>query len=574
MSKTDPDGASPERVLTPLGLSNQRRNALPPAALEQNITRRENAVVDDEAAVLSREKSATAREDAAFLREGAAQVRENESHEREGAATTRERDIRTAETTLAATNGHMQMLQQANAHLVTATIEAQKLAEQIESAKVQLNHLAHHDVLTNLPNRMLLHDRLNQAIEVARRQNRQLAVMFLDLDGFKHINDSLGHAVGDELLRSVAQRLVACVRQSDTVSRQGGDEFVLLLPLIEHAEDAARSGQKILEALALPHPVDGQDLHISVSIGISIYPTDGQDAETLLKSADTAMYHAKENGRNNYKFFKQDMNARAVQRQSIEASLRRALDRQEFVLHYQPKVDLRSGAIVGVEALIRWQHPTLGLLLPNQFIAIAEDCGLILPIGRWVLREACRQTRTWLEMGLPPIIVAVNTSATEFRTKDFLDYVRTTLEETDLAPRYLELELTEGVLMRDAASTDRVLNALAATGVKLAIDDFGTGYSSLSYLSRFPIDSLKIDQSFVKQITSNPDDATIVSAVISMGKSLRQRVIAEGVESPEQYAFLLAQQCDEGQGYYFSRPVPAEALAALLQTGISLTPPG
>ena len=573
MSKTDPDGASSDRVPTPPGLSNKRRNALPPAALEQNITRRENAVVDDEAAVLSREKSATAREDAAFLREGAAQVRENESHEREGAATTRERDIRTAETTLAATNGHMQMLQQANAHLVTATIEAQKLAEQVESAKVQLNHLAHHDVLTNLPNRMLLHDRLNQAIEVARRQNRQLAVMFLDLDGFKHINDSLGHAVGDELLRSVAQRLVACVRQSDTVSRQGGDEFVLLLPLIEHAEDAARSGQKILEALALPHPVDGQDLHISVSIGISIYPTDGQDAETLLKSADTAMYHAKENGRNNYKFFKQDMNARAVQRQSIEASLRRALDRQEFVLHYQPKINLRSGAIVGVEALIRWQHPTLGLLLPNQFIAIAEDCGLILPMGRWVLREACRQTRTWLEMGLPPITVAVNTSATEFRTKDFLDYVRTTLEETGLAPRYLELELTEGVLMRDATSTDRVLNALAATGVKLAIDDFGTGYSSLSYLSRFPIDSLKIDQSFVKQITSNPDDATIVSAVISMGKSLRQRVIAEGVESPEQYAFLLAQQCDEGQGYYFSRPVPAEALAALLQTGISLTPP-
>ena len=574
MSKTDPDGASPDPVPTPPGPSNQRRSALPPAALEQNITRRENAVVDDEAAVLSREKSATAREDAAFLREGAAQVRENESHEREGAATTRERDIRTAETTLAATNGHMQMLQQANAHLVTATIEAQKLAEQIESAKVQLNYLAHHDVLTNLPNRMLLHDRLNQAIEVARRQNRQLAVMFLDLDGFKHINDSLGHAVGDELLRSVAQRLIATVRHSDTVSRQGGDEFVLLLPLIEHAEDAARSGQKILEALALPHPVDGQDLHISVSIGISIYPTDGQDAETLLKSADTAMYHAKENGRNNYKFFKQDMNARAVQRQSIEASLRRALDRQEFVLHYQPKINLRSGAIVGVEALIRWQHPTLGLLLPNQFIAIAEDCGLILPMGRWVLREACRQTRTWLEMGLPPITVAVNTSATEFRTKDFLDYVRTTLEETGLAPRYLELELTEGVLMRDAASTDRVLNALAATGVKLAIDDFGTGYSSLSYLSRFPIDSLKIDQSFVKQITSNPDDATIVSAVISMGKSLRQRVIAEGVESPEQYAFLLAQQCDEGQGYYFSRPVPAEALAVLLQTGISLTLPG
>lgn len=574
MSKTDHDGASAEAVLTQPGLPSRRPNAWPPAAREQNITRRENAVINDEAAVLSREKSAAAREDAAFLREGAAQVREKESHEREGAATTRERDIRTAETSLAAANGHMQMLQQANAHLVTATIEAHKLAEQIELAKIQLDHLAHHDALTNLPNRMLLHDRLSQAIEVARRQDRQLAVMFLDLDRFKHINDSLGHAVGDELLRSVAHRLVTCVRHSDTVSRQGGDEFVLLLPLIEHAEDAALSAQKMLEALALPHHIDGQDLHINVSIGISIYPADGQDAETLLKSADTAMYHAKENGRNNYKFFKQDMNDRAVKRQTIEANLRQALERQEFILHYQPKINLQSGGIVGVEALIRWQHPTQGLLLPDQFIAIAEDCGLILLIGRWVLREACRQTRAWLQMGLPPITVAVNTSATEFLAKDFLDYVRTTLEETGLEPRYLELELTEGVLMRDAASTDRVLNALAATGVKLAIDDFGTGYSSLSYLSRFPIDSLKIDQSFVKQITSNPDDASIVSAVISMGKSLRQRVIAEGVESPEQVAFLLAQQCDEGQGYYFSRPVAAEVLAALLQTGISLTPSG
>ena len=516
-----------------------------PDLSEQKITRRENAVLDDEAALASREKLATSRE----------------------------RDIHTAQTTLAATNDHMKMLQQANAHLVNATIEAHKLAEQIELAKVQLDHLAHHDVLTGLPNRLLLQDRLGQAIEVAHRQNRQLAVMFLDLDNFKHINDSLGHAVGDQLLRSVAQRLVACVRHSDTVSRQGGDEFVVLLPLIEQAEDAALSAQKMLEALALTHPIHGQDLHISVSIGISVYPADGQDTGALLKSADTAMYFAKENGRNNFMFFEQEMNARAVQRQSIEASLRRALERHEFILLYQPKINLQSGAIVGVEALIRWQHPQHGLLSPDQFISIAEDCGLILPIGRWVLREACQQTQAWLQLGLPPITMAVNTSATEFRAKDFLDFVRTTLEQTGLAPRYLELELTEGVLMRDAESTDRVLTALAKLGVKLAIDDFGTGYSSLSYLSRFPIDTLKIDQSFVKQITSNPNDATIVTAVISMGKSLKQNIIAEGVETPEQVAFLRSQQCDEGQGYFFARPVAPEALAAMLQNGVSRTPP-
>ena len=329
----------------------------------------------------------------------------------------------------------------------------------------------------------------------------------------------------------------------------------------------------MLAALALPHRIDRHDLQISVSIGISIYPDDGQDVETLIKSADTAMYYAKENGRNNYKFFEQDMNARAVHRQSIEVSLRRALERQEFVLYYQPKINLHSGTIVGVEALIRWQHPERGLLPPSQFVPIAEDCGLILPIGRWVLREACLQVGAWLQAGLPPITVAVNTSALEFRAKDFLENIRATLEDTRSEPRYLELELTESILMRDAKSTDSMLHVLADLGVKLAVDDFGTGYSSLSYLRQFPIDTLKIDQSFVNRMTSSPDDATIVSAVISMGKSLKQRVIAEGVETPEQYAFLLAQHCDEGQGYYFYRPVVAEALATLLQTGVSPTLP-
>ena len=558
-----------------------------PTILENNIARRESAVIGHEAAVLSRESLASAREDAAQVREGvadlredaahlretAAQVREGEAHVREGAVTSREQGIRAVEAEQATSDDQVLMLREANSNLVIATMEAHRLTEQVESAKVELDHLVHHDALTNLPNRMLMQDRLSQAIEVARRQRRQLAVMFMDLDRFKHINDSLGHAVGDQLLQSVAQRLVACVRHSDTVSRQGGDEFLLLLPYIEQADDATLSAQKMLTALAAPHQIDGSDLHISVSIGISVYPDDGQDAQTLIKCADTAMYYAKENGRNNFKFFELDMNTRAVQRQSIESGLRQALDRQEFVLHYQPKIDLLSGTIVGAEALIRWQHPQLGLLSPGEFVPIAEDSGLIRPIGRWVLREACRQARTWLQAGLPPITMAVNTSTLELGAEDFLENLRAILEETQIEPHYLELELTESVLMRDAELTGSLLQSIADLGVKLAIDNFGTGYSSLSYLSRFPIDTLKIDKSFVNRMNGNPDDANIVSAVISMGMSLRQRVIAEGVETPEQHASLLALHCDQGQGYYFGRPVPAEAFATLLQTGLSLAIP-
>lgn len=566
--QTDNDGLTGTKYPGQPGVTSQGKGRLL-TVRGNDRRRREGAVIDDEAAVLSREKLVTTREDAAQSRENAVDLREDATHVREGAATSREQKIRAVETTQSASADHMSMLQQANANLVIATIEAHKLAEQVQMAKDQLDHLAHHDTLTGLPNRILLQDRLKQAIELARRQGRQLAVMFMDLDRFKYINDSLGHTIGDQLLQSVAQRLVNCVRQSDTVSRQGGDEFVLLLPTIEHPEDAAHSAQKILAALALPHHIDRHYLHTSVSIGISIYPDDGQDVETLIKSADTAMYHAKGNGRNNFKFFEQDMNDRAVQRQSIKAGLRRALERQEFVLYYQPKINLHSGAIVGVEALIRWQHPERGLLPPSQFISIAEDSGLILPIGRWVLREACLQARAWQQAGLPPITIAVNTSALELRAKNFFENIRTTLDDTCLEPRYLELELTESVLMQDADSADSVLHALVDFGVKLAIDDFGTGYSSLSYLKQFPIDTLKIDQSFVNQITSNPDDATIVSAVISMGKSLKQRVIAEGVETPEQYAFLLAHHCEEGQGYYFSHPMLADSLATLLQTGAS-----
>ena len=427
----------------------------------------------------------------------------------------------------------------------------------------KMAHLAQHDFLTDLPNSMLLSDRIAGAIALARRHGKRRAVLFLDLDGFKHINDSLGHPVGDLLLRSVAQRLKACVRSSDTVSRQGGDEFVVLLSEIEHAADAARSAEKMVQALAAPHDVSGKELHITGSIGISIYPEDGENAETLIKCADTAMYHAKGKGRNNYQFFTEDMNIRAVERQYLEASLRRALERREFVLHYQPKINLETRAITGVEALIRWRHPERGLIPPALFVPVAEDCGLIVPIGRWVLREACRQAQAWIDAGLPPLPVAVNISAAEFQGSDFVEGVRATLARTQLAPGYLELELTESVLMQDAATTYASLAALKALGVRLAIDDFGTGYSSLSYLRQFPIDTLKIDQSFVREITAGSRGDTIVSAIISMGKSLKQRVIAEGVETGEQLAFLKRQHCGEGQGYHFSQPVSADDFAAL-----------
>ena len=436
---------------------------------------------------------------------------------------------------------------------------------------IQMTHSAQHDVVTNLPNRLLLNDRISQSISLARRQRKHIAVIFLDLDRFKYINDSLGHATGDQLLQSVAKRLLAGVRGSDTVSRQGGDEFVILLSEITYPEDAATSARKILLSLSAPHSIVGQDLHIDGSIGISIYPEDGEDAETLIKSADTAMYHAKENGRNNFQFFKAEMNLKAVERQSLESGLRRALEREEFLLHYQPKVNLETGDITGVEALIRWRQPDRGLVPPSQFVPIAEDCGLILHIGRWVLREACRQARAWQDAGLPTVPVAVNVSAVEFRDKGFVEGVRAILSETGLEACYLDLELTEGVLMEDGESTAAVLRTLKMMGVHLAVDDFGTGYSSLSYLRQFPIDVLKIDKSFVHQISGDPNDSAIVSAVIDMGKNLKQRVVAEGIETQEQLAFLQARHCAEGQGYLFSRPLAAAQFAHIVQLGIAET---
>jgi len=435
--------------------------------------------------------------------------------------------------------------------------------------KLKMTHLAQHDFLTDLPNRLLLNDRITQAISLSRRHGKHLAVLFLDLDGFKHINDSLGHEIGDKVLQLVAQRLVASVRTSDTISRHGGDEFVILLSEIAQAGDAAISAEKILAALARPHAISEPNVQLSASIGISIYPQDGHDADTLIKSADTAMYQAKGKGTNKYHFFNQNRNVRGVERQFLESSLGRAVERREFLLHYQPKVDLETGAITGAEALIRWMDPDRGLIPPAQFVPFAEDCGLIVRIGRWVLQEACTQSRAWRDAGLRPIPVTVNISAAELGAKDFLEGVFGILKESRSPPRYLELELTERVLIRDDESTIVVLHALRAMGVQLALDDFGTGNSSLSYLRRFPIDTLKIDQTFLHKIGASADHAAFLGATMSMGKTLKKRVVAEGIENREQLAFLQTERCHEGQGYYFSPPLDAEHFARLLGTGKS-----
>jgi diguanylate cyclase (GGDEF)-like protein/PAS domain S-box-containing protein len=428
----------------------------------------------------------------------------------------------------------------------------------------RLARLALHDSLTDVPNRTLFSDRLDQALVRAHRAGSSVAVLYIDLDRFKHVNDSLGHAVGDELLKSVAHRLQSCVRSSDTVSRQGGDEFLVLLADVVHPRDAALCAEKILEALDAPLRLGGQDLRITASIGIATFPGDAQDAESLRRNADFAMYQAKYSGRNNYQFFRPHMNSNAVERRSVETDLRLAVARQEFVLNYQPRVDLETGAIVAVEALIRWQRPRHGVMPPARFIPVAEESGLILPIGRWALETACRQARAWQDAGLAPICVAISVSAVELRAKDFLGNVRQILGESRLEPRFLELELTETFMMQDWQSTAEILRALKGLGVRITLDDFGTGYSSLSYMKRFPIDALKIDQSFVRDMTTDSDDASIVSAVIDMGRSLNMRVIAEGIQTRAQLEFLKERRCPEGQGFYFGPPAPAEHLAERL----------
>lgn len=443
-----------------------------------------------------------------------------------------------------------------------------------KAAEERIRYLAEHDALTGLPNRVLLHDRLAQALLAAQREHRRLALLFVDLDRFKNINDSLGHHVGDQLLRAVAERIVQCVRASDTVSRPGGDEFTLLLPHIAGPDDAARVAEKLLEALARPFSIDGRQLMISASIGISLYPDDGADIAALMRSADVAMYHGKESGRNAYHFFRTEMNERVLERVSLENALRRALRNGEFALHYQPQIDSATRRIIGFEALVRWQDPEAGLVSPARFIPVAEDTGLILPLGAWVLEEACRQNRAWQDAGMPAVPVAVNISALQFRQVQFADVVAGVLAASGLAPECLELELTESVMMDAAERNVAVLDGLRQMGVRVSVDDFGTGYSSLAYLKRLPIDKLKIDQAFVRDIASDPDDASIVGAIIGLAHNLRLEVIAEGVENEAQLDFLQHGGCDQVQGYLFSPPLPPAAFEALWRRSLGCSVPG
>jgi len=433
---------------------------------------------------------------------------------------------------------------------------------EIKGSEARISYLATRDPLTELPNRLLFNDRLEQGLIAARRKGDKLAVLFLDLDRFKNINDSLGHHIGDLLLKEVSVRMASCIRKGDTLSRLGGDEFVVTLEGLAQAEDAAQVALKITTTLRRPLSVGGHILNTSCSIGISIFPDDAEDSRELMKNADTAMYHAKEQGRNNFQFFSPEMNLRAVERHRLETELRLALEQEQFVLHYQPQADIRSGRLVGVEALIRWQHPQRGLVPPNSFIPVAEESGLIELIGRWALRTACEQIQRWQAAGLPIVKIAVNISARQFTDpKDFADDVTRLLNTVGLDPRYLELEMTESMLLKNVDENIAVLRKLGTLGTSLAVDDFGTGYSSLAYLKQLPIDTLKIDRTFVRDIESDDDDAAIIKAIIAMAHSLDLRVTAEGVETKGQLAALRKLRCDHFQGYLLSRPIPADEFA-------------
>ncbi len=481
------------------------------------------------------------------------QYRERELAEealREAQATLERRvDERTAE--LADANHHLE-----------AEIAERRIADE------RVVHMAHHDVLTGLPNRTLLTDRVGQAITRARRDGGKLAVLFLDIDRFKNINDSLGHAVGDQLLRAVSTRLVSCLREGDTAARLGGDEFIVSLPDVGNATEAALVAARILRELSKPFTVSDHQLPADVSIGIAIYPDDGDCAQTLLRSADSAMYHAKESGRANYQFFSEQMTERVSRRLSTETSLRRALERGEFQLHYQPLIELASGRVDGAEALARWPRPDGRLVSPADFIPIAEETGLIVPFGEWALREACAQAKAW-QAQQPGVRIAVNLSARQFRQQHLARMVEQALRDTGLEPALLELELTEGVLMHHADETVRTLAQLDEMGVRLAIDDFGTGYSSLSYLKRFPIHTLKIDRSFVQDLSTDANDAAIVTAIVGMARGLGLRVTAEGVETEAQAIYLRSLACDLVQGFYYGRPMSAADFALRLRGGVT-----
>ncbi len=434
----------------------------------------------------------------------------------------------------------------------------------------RLAYMAQYDHLTGLTNRALFQDRLEQALARAKRSGALVALMFLDLDRFKAVNDTLGHGTGDLLLKKVAERLEGSVRETDTVARIGGDEFGIILEGLTEAQDAALVARKIIDKLVQPFVLDGHEVFVTTSIGIAVYPSSNGDS--LLTDADSAMYCAKEQGRNTYRFHTPEMNAQVRERLNMESKLRRALDQEEFLLYYQPQVDLTTGMIVGTEALLRWQHPELGLVSPGKFIPVLEDIGMIVRVGEWVLQTACRQSKAWQRDGFPPLRMAVNISARQFSRRDLIDTVAGVLTETGLDPNYLELEITESLLMEDIKANSRLLDELKTSveGLRVSIDDFGTGYSSFSYLKTFPIDLLKIDQSFIRDITTNSDDAAITTTIIVLAHNLRLKVIAEGVETEEQMTYLREKGCDEAQGFYFSRPLPADEFTKLLVRGGSL----
>jgi diguanylate cyclase (GGDEF)-like protein/PAS domain S-box-containing protein len=438
-----------------------------------------------------------------------------------------------------------------------------------KAAEERARSLAYYDGLTGLPNRTLLRDRLSMALATARRQKHRVALLFLDLDRFKVINDSLGHSVGDLLLQEVAARLNRCAREQDTVARLGGDEFLIVLTKVNDTPDVAVAAERFMDAMTTPFVIRGHSLGLSCSLGISIFPDHGGDGETLMTNADAAMYSAKDVGRNNFQLFTADMNSEAAERLALENGLRSALAKNELFVLYQPQMDVVSGKITGLEALLRWQHPELGLVPPSRFIRIAENSGLIIAIGEWVIRTACSQACKWQVEGLPPVSVAVNVSAVQFRQEGFPTTIRKVLHETGLDPQYLELELTESLLLSNADASISVLQQLVDMGVGLAIDDFGTGYSSLSYLKRFPVSKLKIDRSFIRDVAVNPDDAAITTAIISMARGLNLKVVAEGVENEAQVSYLRKQQCDRIQGYYFSRPLAAPDVANKLRANYS-----
>jgi diguanylate cyclase (GGDEF)-like protein len=461
-------------------------------------------------------------------------------------------------------------------HRVRYLLRTMQAFESARRSKREIHHLAFYDALTNLPNRRLFGDRLLRAVESARRNSHLTGILFIDIDNFKRINDSFGHSIGDKLLRTVASQLLACLRRGDSVGREadeeymsvarlGGDEFTVLLTHLENPEDAARIAKRILDAVSVPFLLGIEEIVVTPSIGISIFPYDGNSVEELVKNADTAMFHAKANGKNNYQYYTNSMSATAFERLSMENAMRRGLGNNEFEVYYQPKIELASNRAIGLEALVRWHHPEMGLVLPSDFIPLAEETGLIVPLGDWVLHTVCTQIKNRHDAGLDPLRVAVNLSACQFRQTMLSQQVRRILDKTGVAPEWLELELTESVIMSDIQTSSTILRELKNMGVGISMDDFGTGYSSLSLLKRLPLDTLKIDRSFVRDITTDADDAAIVDAVISLAHSLRLRVIAEGVETGEQLEFLSSRGCDEVQGYLFSRPQPVAGIEAWLR---------